>query len=322
MDSYYFRKDMKTYIRHFLPLFLVAAVVLAASLLLLVKHNRDAEKYQAEEKKLPPSTNQSRVYGEQRVFDYAGQLSDTEEAKLTERIHEAERRIGYDIVIVTLNQSLADYAPEYRAGYSMRITPDKYVMVYADKFWEDNKFGYDGPQVLDGTTRTGHGIILVDNLFREPETNKIYTWMGTTGKAQEQYTSSMIDEALDVFYENVESDYYRACCDFVDKVERNSAPDTFFSTKYGYMISPLAVIAGVVILVIYIIVNLRAKAGEVTVHPNTYLVGKKADFLEHTDRFLRKSVSKTYNPPSSSSGGGGGHISGGGGSHGGGGHSR
>ena len=267
------------------------------------------------------SGNTERVYGDKRVFDYGDQLTDLEERNLEEYIHAAEKRTLCDIVIVTLNQSLADYEPEYTSRYDIRITPDKYVMVYADKFWEDNKFGYDCPQVLDGTTDTGDGVILVDNVFREPETGKIYTWMGTTGKAEVKYSSEDIDYALDRFYDYVDEDYYKACTRFVDQVVSDMDIEPVKLT--GSKITPfVALIYGLV----YMLAHLGSKEGKVTTTESTYLVGGSLSFPINRDTFIRKSVTKRYNPPSETrSGGGGGgghHSSGGGGSHGGGGHSR
>ena len=270
------------------------------------------------------SPNTERVYGDKRVFDYGDQLTDAQEKELEEYIHAAEKRTTCDIVIVTLNESLKNFAPDYRAKYDMTITPDKYVMVYADKFWEDNKFGYDCPQVLDGTTNTGDGVLLVDNVYREPETNKIYTWMCTTGKAEEKYSSAEIDEALDIFYEYVEDDYLKACKKFVDRVVADMHVDPIVLT--GSKITPfVALIYGLV----YMLAHLSSKAGKVTVTDSSYVMEGSLTYPVNSDNFIRKNVTKRYNPPvesSSRSGGGGGggghHSSGGGGSHGGGGHSR
>ena len=268
------------------------------------------------------SPNTERVYGDKRVFDFADQLSDSEEGSLEEYIHEAEKKTTCDIVIVTLNQSLKDFAPEYMSKYDMTITPDKYVMVFADKFWEDNKFGYDCPQVLDGTTNTGDGVILVDNLFREPETGKIYTWMGTTGKAEDKYSSADIDYALDKFYEDVDDDYYGACKKFVNQVVSDMRIDPIKLTG-----SKITIFVALIYGLVYMLAHLSSKAGAKTVTESSYLIEGSQSFPVNRDTFLRKSVTKRYNPPSETrSGGGGGggghHSSGGGGSHGGGGHSR
>lgn len=270
------------------------------------------------EDKFKESTNFERVYGDKRVFDYGDQLTNDEEQKLEAYIHEAEIKAQTDIVIVTLNESLKDFAPEYRANYDMEITPNRYVMVYADKFWEDNKFGYNCPQVMDGKTTTGDGVLLVDNLFREPETGRIYTWMCTTGNAEEEYSSDEINYALDVFYEYVEVDYYRACIEFVDKVVRDMQDRKLSKAAWPYVVTGI-------FLFIFIIAKIDSPDGENTIKEDSYLIEGSLSFPVCEDKFMHKNLTKTYNPPSSSSssgGGGGHHSSGGGGSHGGGGHSR
>ncbi|MBO4680226.1 MAG: TPM domain-containing protein [Lachnospiraceae bacterium] len=311
------KKVYKSNLQQFISVFIVPVVIVAllgAGWLYFAKFKPAVNTYY-------DSPNTQRVYGDKRVFDYGDQLTDSEERNLEAYIHDAERKTLCDIVIVTLNESLANYEPEYTAKYDIRITPDKYVMVYADKFWEDNNFGYDCPQVLDGTTDTGDGVILVDNVFREPETGRIYTWMGTTGKAEVKYSSSDIDYALDVFYEYVDDDYYKACTKFVDQVVSDMSIEPIKLT--GSKITPfVALLYGLV----YMIANIGSKEGKVTTNANTYLLGNSLSFPINRDTFIRKNVTKRYNPPSETrSGGGGGgghHISGGGGSHGGGGHSR
>lgn len=303
-----FRDELKQFLKYYRVLFIITVVIFAVFAIVMMGKGPRA---------YYDSPNTERVYGDRRVFDFGDQLTDEEETSLEAYIHEAEKKALCDIVIVTLNESLKDYAPEYKAKYSMTITPDKYVMVYADKFWEDNKFGYDCPQVLDGTQNTGDGVLLVDNVYREEETGKIYTWMCTTGICETTYSSSMVDYALDRFYDYVEYDYYKACIKFVDCVVSDMAPNSYSGAVWPF------IAAGIVVLICYK-VNATPKAGKKTVTAKTYLVAEPEFSVIH-DVFVNKTVTKHYNPPQSSSSGGGGgghHSSGGGGSHGGGGHSR
>lgn len=303
----YFNIDFKQYLKRFWWRYAIVLVLVIVFVASMITGNKLS---------YYDSPNKDRVYGSKRVFDYGNQLSTKEEEKLENYIYEAEKKTCLDIVIVTLNQSLKDYEPEYRAKYSIPVTPDKYVMVYADKFWEDNGFGYNCAQKLDGKTTTGDGVILVDNVYRE-DTGKIYTWMGTTGKAEEMYSSSMIDNALDRFYDYVESEYYAACIRFVDQIVKDCGPKEF---KFSFF--PL--IVALIFMAVYASFALHQKQGVNTVSSRTYMKEGSQHFAVKEDRFVRSSVKKVYNPPSSSggSGGGGHHSSGGGGSHGGGGHSR
>ena len=307
-----FGKNFKQYLKFFLPWIIVFVVLLVPFVLnKLGIIGRHEEKY--------VSTNTERVYGEQRIFDNADMLTDDEEEKLAEIIAQAEYDTGLDIVIVTLNESLKPYGDMYLEKYGIYVPTEKYVMVYADEFWENNGFGYNCAQVLDGKTTTGDGVILVDNVYREEETGRIYTWMGTTGKGEELYSSSMIDRALDKFYDYVDYDYYMACKAYVAQVVSDVTPLELNGA------APATVIV-IIVMLIFFFTNLRSKAGKVTTRNETYLIGRKPSFPVMVNTFKNKTVTKRYNPPTSSSsggsGGGGHHISGGGGSHGGGGHSR
>ena len=73
---------------------------------------------------------------DERVFDQADVLSDKEEEKLRKLIAKRERQTGCDIVLVTLNESLREYAYE-RQEY---VAEDKYVMIYADDFYDEYLF--------------------------------------------------------------------------------------------------------------------------------------------------------------------------------------
>ena len=123
---------------------------------------------------------------QERVFDYADVLTSDQEESLRALISEAEAETACDIVLVTLNESLADYAKGYEGelGY---IAPDRYTMVYADNFYDGHKFGYDRP--------CGDGVLLLDNWYREAD-GGVYSWLSTCGRAENRFSSSMIDALL------------------------------------------------------------------------------------------------------------------------------
>ena len=62
------------------------------------------------------STNDDRVYGDQRVFDGGDQMTEEDEAWLEEYINEAEKKTTLDIVVFTLEESLVNFAPYDNAG--------------------------------------------------------------------------------------------------------------------------------------------------------------------------------------------------------------
>ena len=94
---------------------------------------------------------------DERVFDNAGVLSDKEEEKLRRLIAKREKQTGCDIVLVTLNEPLEEYARAIEPG----VASEEYVRVYAEKRWENDGFGYDVPD--------GDGVMLVDNWSREDD---------------------------------------------------------------------------------------------------------------------------------------------------------
>lgn len=245
---------------------------------------------------------------EERVFDNADVLTDEEENKLRTQISKYEKELKIDIVLVTLNESLKEYAREYDPN----VTYDKFVMIYADNFYDEHKFGYNKP--------IGDGVLLLDNIYREDD-GSIYTWMCTTGKAEDRYSSGMIDRALDVFYENVDTNPYIAYRDFVDQVYADMSDNAQVPMPW-YM--PIFMAA--IVTVVFVIINLANRKGKKTTNQRSYVNGGQPRIRRREDVFLRKSVtSRTIETSSGGggrSGGGGHHHSSSGASHGGGGHSR
>lgn len=317
------------YIKHFKTLFIVFAVIcLLYAAVMGIFSGRASKNYY-------PSTNSMRATDE-RVFDFADVLTDKEEDKLRKLIAKREKQTCCDIVIVTLDQSLADYEVEYREAYPYHVSAYDYVGVFADKFWEDMDFGYDEPLSTTGLPDSGDGVILVDNRYeefiprseRDPDASKDTaqcTWFGTQGIAEEAYSEEMIDHLLDVVYEKIDSNPYQAYKDYVNTFTYDMLGSNRAALPHHSSV-PFGV--ALVVSLIYILPRLKSKKGTVTTKATTYLIDEKAHFPVNEDIFLRKSVTKTQHVSSSgggggSHGGGGGHhSSGGGGSHGGGGHHR
>ena len=59
--------------------------------------------------------NNTQCATEERVFDYADKMTDAEEEALREQIRESEQICGMDIVVVTLDQTLEDYAKSFES---------------------------------------------------------------------------------------------------------------------------------------------------------------------------------------------------------------
>lgn len=245
---------------------------------------------------------------DERVFDNAGVLSDKEEEKLRRLIAKREKQTGCDIVLVTLDEPLKEYARSVEPG----VISEEYVRVYAEQRWENDGFGYDVPD--------GDGVMLVDNWSREDD-GSIHTWLCTTGRARDAYYVEDIDHLLDNVYRYVENDPYRAYKTYVND---------FYHDMMGWNVSHLSVpgfvpwLIGIISAVIFAAVNWRSKEGKKTTTATTYVAGREPVFRVAQDRFLRKTVTQRKIQTSSGGhgGGGGGSHGGGGGHHGGGGHSR
>lgn len=295
---------MKQYLKVFkVPFIIVGVLLLLAAIKFLASY------IIAEPDTVTTRTN-TQCTTEERVFDYADVLTDEQEDSLRQKIAENEEITKCDIVIVTLNESLEEYAKSYedQIGY---VEPYQYVMVYADNFYDEHMMGYNKPY--------GDGVLFLDNWYREAD-GKVYSWMCTTGKAEDKFSSEMIDSVLDSGLAFVESDPYGAYCKLVDLFTKNMQSKPMNAVT-EFMTPMFIFIASLVITGIFLLVNLINKDGRDTTTELTYVVGGKPDITNQNDVFLYKNVTKRR-IESSSGGGGGHHTSAGGHSHGGGGHSR
>ncbi len=223
---------------------------------------------------------------QERVFDYANKLSDSEEDALRELIAKREKQVGCDIVLVTLND------PE--------LNSDPKMMKYADYFCIDNKFGYN--------RAVGDAVIYVDNWYNG------YVWMSTSGKVEARYSSAMIDSLIKHACDVVNSNPYKGYERYVNRIYRDmSANSVFGSFRIN---TPVIFIVALIITVIYLIVGLSGHKGKKTTTATTYVAGGRPYLRNSDDIFINKHVTK--HKIESSSGGGGG---GGGGHHSTGGHS-
>ena len=291
---------MKQYFSYFKWLYIILAVL--ALLLGVVSAGRGVINKTADYQR----TNTECTTTE-RVFDYGDVLTDKEEDKLRELIAKRERQTGCDIVLVTLKESLKDYA----RAIDPNVSYSEFVRIYAEEFYESNNFGYN--------KANGDGVILVDNWYREDD-GRIYTWFCTTGKVIDEYSSADIDYILDNVYRYVEKDPYRAYKTYVNDFYNDMLGLNTFHANVPNWVPWLV---GIIAAVIFVLVNWKGKKGVKTTTATTYVEGREPRFRVREDRFIRKSVTQRRIESSSGGSRGGGHSGGGGGrSHGGGGHSR
>lgn len=249
---------------------------------------------------------------DERVFDYADVLSDQEEEKLRALIAEKELETGCDIVLVTLNESLEEYAKGYekQLGY---IDTSRYVMVYADNFYDEHNFGFNKVH--------GDGVLLLDNWYREAD-GGVYSWLSTCGRAEDRFSSGMIDSLLNEALRRVDDDPYGAYRKYVELFA-----EMMNGNRGIHIPAWAAVLLSIVITAAYVLSHLAKNRGEKTVNERTYLARENQMRMKRKeDIFLRKSVSsrkiETNSGGGRGGGGGGHHVSSGGVSHGGGGHRR
>lgn len=247
---------------------------------------------------------------QERVFDYADLLTDEEEEKLEELIAKKEKECGLDIVIVNVNFSLESFAR--MVDEDARI--DEYAMIFADEFYESGVFGYNEPY--------GDGVILVDNQFREADGYK-YLWMGTTGKAETEFTERKIDDILIEVEDYVDYDSFQAYKKFINGVEKTINYHGPSWESYQFLL----IISGIITL-IFVASNRPKKKKQMATGRNFL---NQMEMKVKEDTFIRKDVSHRVIDTYSSTGGGhsgGGRVSGGhhtsrsGRSHGGGGRRR
>ena len=253
--------------------------------------------------------NNTQCTTEERVFDYADKLTDAEEEELRAKISEAELLCGIDIIVLTLDETLEDYAKsfEHMIGY---VEPYEYTMVFADNFYDENMFGFNKPN--------GDGVILVDNWYREAD-GGVYSWASTSGKVMDTLSTEDVEFILDMCLDYVEDDPAYAYGYFVELIADYMDPNSNLGEDLGGGIS---VVIGLVAGLIFFFANFGGKKGKKTVETRTYVKSGRADVRERQDIFITKTMTRRKIETQTRSSGGGGHVSAGGHSHGGGGHRR
>ncbi|MBR4759376.1 MAG: TPM domain-containing protein [Lachnospiraceae bacterium] len=229
-----------------------------------------------------------------------GFVRGNKEAKTDERVFDhgellSEDECGCDIILVTLNRPIEGNWNGLRD--------------WADDFYDENCFGYNAAH--------GDGCVLVDNWYSFGDYNGD-TWLSTSGRVENKYSSDDIDELLEEVCSVVNSNPYEAYKLYVNGVKKHmlSGSPQSLRIPWGIVIAIALVLSG-----LYFIINYYTKQAKDTTTPLTYVTGGSPVEERHVDQFLTKTVHKRKIESSSGSGGGGGHhMSSGGFSHGGGGH--
>ena len=246
----------------------------------------------------------------EQVYDYGDVLTAEEEQSLSKLIDEKEVETRSDIAVITLNESLVEYAAQYEDAIG-KVPTSECVMVYADNFADEHKMGYDKPY--------GDSMVFLDNWYREAD-GKIYSWISTSGRVEDALTVDAMEQIMDYSLYEVDENPYEAYSLLVNEYADHY---TMLGSK-GSSVG-ISILGSFVVAAIFCLINCFSRKGKKTTTDSTYVVGGRPRLRVKEDRFIRKSVSKVkIDRDSGGSGGGshGHHMSAGGRSHGGAGHSR
>lgn len=289
MDREIRREALRNYLRYFRIWFIVVGIV-AVLLLGTVLYN-------AAQNNLPRPNKEA---SGERVYDYAGVLTDREEADLRAAIARAEKRSHADIIIVTVNAPMGRSDSEW----------ERNMMNCADDFYDNGKYGWNRAH--------GDGALLLDNWYEDADGSQKGSWLSTSGKMEDIIGWQEEDQVLDEMYEYIDSSPYRAYLAAVRRLRdfgrhgatlRGYGEDSGSPYIFGvFMIS--TIVAGC-----YLLANFIQTKAKNTTLASTYVEGGVPILRSRSDDFIRKSVTK-HRIESSSGGGGGGGSHSGGGSHG------
>lgn len=266
----------------------------------------------------------------ERVYDFAGILTESEEDTIREELAESVKKSKLDLVIVTVDENF---------GYRQQTL--------ADDFYDAGGFGYE-----ENIEHASGVLLLVDMDDRQ-------LYISTAGIGIFYFNDEIIDDILDdIAGYATDGDYEEMCLTFLNQVvdyvkdtkhtdEYEEVIEAWYSGEYqdyGELYecmsdeidsfrkesfftlfqNPLIdFIIGAVVALIVVLALKNPKGVRMTVNNHTYRKKDELELLAKEDRFLRRTTVTHKIESSSGSGGSGGggsfHSSSGGSSHGGGG---
>ena len=256
---------------------------------------------------------------DERVYDHADVLSDSEEEKLRKLIKKAEAEIQADIVLVTIDQSVE--GSEARKKYGYRSDDwEQNMQDLADDFYDKELFGYDEDEYS--------GVLLLMNWYSDSAGSQRGAHLSTSGSVYEKFGDREIDQVIDEVVDVILSggSPYKAYKAYINKVVKLMDNRLHLAPMWIFVVAALIIPA--IVAIIFVTSKAISSEGKITTSVNTY-VSENSRNNTTDDSFIRKSVSSTRISTSSSSGGGvtrsgggggygGGHVSSSGRSHGGG----
>ncbi len=244
----------------------------------------------------------------ERVFDYADKLSDSEEETLRSDIEELENLVGMDVVIVTVDQNtdLSEFGASAIGGDIEYNTKE-----IAEKICDTYRFGWE--EWPDGTYLNGKdastSVVIVANW----QPTDRYVYLCTSGKARKRISDSKAVSITKYGGKKLREDPFTG---FERILKKTKSAMKSSGGGINFLSGPICALVALVAAIIFFAVNYSKKAGKDTTTASTYSNGN-AEILDRRDIFIRKEVHsvkiQSDSGSSGSSGGGGGH--GGGGSH-------
>lgn len=313
--------------RKILKLTLIIVTFISAYILLPTTVNAEVTTYNREElknygvnKKWNINTNNKdnilktyAVDSNQKIYDFSNVLTDEEEQKLTERMHNFTEKYKIDIVILTDNY---------------QYTEDSQNTTFATDFYDYNDFGINYEKY--------DGVMLFRNTYEQNPYFDAYSF----GNAQLYFYDTRLSNTLDYIYDDIHSKaYYSGFNKFIDKMEeyynegkltdyyvdesgflQKQKTASYYLKMIGLSMIIALVITGIIIYTLIKKNKMVLKATKATVYMNK----EKSKITNVQDNFITSNTTSYVISSDTSSGGGhsssggssGGGFSSGGGRHG------
>ncbi len=313
--------------RKILKLTLIIVTFISAYILLPTTVNAEVTTYNREElknygvnKKWNINTNNKdnilktyAVDSNQKIYDFSNALTDEEEQKLTERMHNFTEKYKIDIVILTDNY---------------QYTEDSQNTTFATDFYDYNDFGINYEKY--------DGVMLFRNTYEQNPYFDAYSF----GNAQLYFYDTRLSNTLDYIYDDIHSEaYYSGFNKFIDKMEeyynegkltdyyvdesgflQKQKTASYYLKMIGLSMIIALVITGIIIYTLIKKNKMVLKATKATVYMNK----EKSKITNVQDNFITSNTTSYVISSDTSSGGGhsssggssGGGFSSGGGRHG------
>ena len=247
-----------------------------------------------------------RVDASEKIYDYAGILSVSEESQLYESIKNYIKTSHMDMVILTVD-----------LPYS-----DQQIEDYAADFYDYNDFGID----LDLYS----GIIIVRNINSYNKFFNIYTF----GNAQLYYPYERCQQILNYIYNDIHAEKYlsgfNSFISYSNQMYKEGIPSNYsnyYVNDMGYLTKrytipwflAFAISITITCIIMFILISKNKMVKKASI-AKEYLDNASVNYTNRSDNFISTHTT-SYTVSSSSGGGGGGGSSSGssGGGHGGGG---